>query len=53
MIIWILLAIVVVIGLYVMLTYNGLVALRNKIEKDPAKPRHIRTVREFGYKFEA
>ncbi len=32
MIIWILLAIVVVIGLYVMLTYNGLVALRNKIE---------------------
>jgi DNA-binding response OmpR family regulator len=28
-------------------------ALRNKIEKDPAKPHHIRTVREFGYKFEA
>ena len=28
-------------------------ALRNKIEKDSAKPRHIRTVREFGYKFEA
>ena len=28
-------------------------ALRNKIEKDPAKPQHIRTVREFGYKFEA
>jgi DNA-binding response OmpR family regulator len=27
-------------------------ALRNKIEKDPAKPHHIRTVREFGYKFE-
>jgi DNA-binding response OmpR family regulator len=27
-------------------------ALRNKIEPDPAKPRHIRTVREFGYKFE-
>jgi DNA-binding response OmpR family regulator len=27
-------------------------ALRNKIEKDPAKPLHIRTVREFGYKFE-
>ena len=23
-------------------------ALRNKIEKDPAKPQHIRTVREFG-----
>ena len=28
-------------------------ALRNKIEPDPASPRHIRTVREFGYKFEA
>ena len=27
-------------------------ALRNKIEPEPAKPRHIRTVREFGYKFE-
>ena len=27
-------------------------ALRNKIEPTPAKPRHIRTVREFGYKFE-
>jgi DNA-binding response OmpR family regulator len=27
-------------------------ALRNKIESDPAEPRHIRTVREFGYKFE-
>ena len=27
-------------------------ALRNKIEPDPANPRHIRTVREFGYKFE-
>jgi DNA-binding response OmpR family regulator len=27
-------------------------ALRNKIEARPAKPRHIRTVREFGYKFE-
>ena len=27
-------------------------ALRNKIEDDPAAPRHIRTVREFGYKFE-
>jgi two-component system response regulator RegX3 len=26
--------------------------LRNKIEPDPAAPRHIRTVREFGYKFE-
>jgi DNA-binding response OmpR family regulator len=26
--------------------------LRNKIEPSPAKPRHIRTVREFGYKFE-
>lgn len=28
-------------------------ALRNKIESDPANPQHIRTVREFGYKFEA
>ena len=28
-------------------------ALRNKIEPDPAAPQHIRTVREFGYKFEA
>ena len=27
-------------------------ALRNKIEPKPTKPRHIRTVREFGYKFE-
>ena len=27
-------------------------ALRNKIEIKPTKPRHIRTVREFGYKFE-
>jgi DNA-binding response OmpR family regulator len=27
-------------------------ALRNKIEADPANPQHIRTVREFGYKFE-
>ena len=27
-------------------------ALRNKIEPDAANPRHIRTVREFGYKFE-
>lgn len=32
MILWILLAIVVVIGLYVVLAYNGLVSLRNKIE---------------------
>ncbi|MGQ0831735.1 MAG: LemA family protein [Microthrixaceae bacterium] len=29
---WIVLAVVVVIGLYVMVTYNGLVALRNKID---------------------
>jgi DNA-binding response OmpR family regulator len=28
-------------------------ALRNKIEPDPSNPHHIRTVREFGYKFEA
>jgi DNA-binding response OmpR family regulator len=27
-------------------------ALRNKIEIDPAQPRFLRTVREFGYKFE-
>ncbi len=27
-------------------------ALRNKIEPDPAEPRFIRTVREFGYKFD-
>jgi DNA-binding response OmpR family regulator len=27
-------------------------ALRNKIEPAPAQPRFIRTVREFGYKFE-
>jgi DNA-binding response OmpR family regulator len=27
-------------------------ALRNKIEADPANPHHLRTVREFGYKFE-
>ena len=27
-------------------------ALRAKIETNQAKPRHIRTVREFGYKFE-
>lgn len=28
-------------------------ALRNKIEPEPVAPRFIRTVREFGYKFEA
>jgi DNA-binding response OmpR family regulator len=27
-------------------------ALRNKIEADPAEPRILKTVREFGYKFE-
>jgi DNA-binding response OmpR family regulator len=27
-------------------------ALRNKIEPDPSNPRHLKTVREFGYKFE-
>ena len=32
MIVYVLLAIVVVIGLYVMVTYNGLIALRNRIE---------------------
>jgi LemA protein len=30
--IWILLAVVVVVGLYVVITYNGLVSLRNRIE---------------------
>lgn len=28
-------------------------ALRNKIEVDPANPKHLKTVREFGYKFES
>lgn len=28
-------------------------ALRNKIERDPTDPHHIKTVREFGYKFES
>jgi DNA-binding response OmpR family regulator len=28
-------------------------ALRNKIEPDPTNPHHIKTVREFGYKFDA
>jgi DNA-binding response OmpR family regulator len=28
-------------------------ALRNKIEPDPTTPQFIKTVREFGYKFEA
>jgi DNA-binding response OmpR family regulator len=28
-------------------------ALRNKIELDPTNPHHIKTVREFGYKFDA
>jgi two-component system, OmpR family, alkaline phosphatase synthesis response regulator PhoP len=27
-------------------------ALRNKIEPDPTNPKHLKTVREFGYKFE-
>jgi DNA-binding response OmpR family regulator len=27
-------------------------ALRNKIERNPTEPHHIRTVREFGYKFD-
>jgi two-component system alkaline phosphatase synthesis response regulator PhoP len=27
-------------------------ALRNKIEPDPTEPRILKTVREFGYKFE-
>ncbi len=28
-------------------------ALRNKIERNPTDPQHIKTIREFGYKFEA
>jgi two-component system, OmpR family, alkaline phosphatase synthesis response regulator PhoP len=27
-------------------------SLRNKIEKDPASPEFVRTVREVGYRFE-
>ena len=27
-------------------------SLRNKIEPDPTNPKHLKTVREFGYKFE-
>src|SRR5689334_3085508 len=32
MIVWIVLGIIVLVGLFVMLTYNGLVRLRNRIE---------------------
>jgi len=31
---------------------NYILALRQKLEKDPAHPRHIRTVRQVGYKLE-
>jgi DNA-binding response OmpR family regulator len=31
---------------------NVILSLRKKIELDPAHPRHIKTVREVGYKFE-
>ena len=32
---------------------NFIVRLRRYIEADPAKPRHLRTVRGVGYRFEA
>jgi len=32
---------------------NFILALRHKIERDPAHPRHIKTVRHVGYKLEA
>jgi DNA-binding response OmpR family regulator len=31
---------------------NYILALRQKLEKDPARPRHIRTVRQVGYKLD-
>jgi len=31
---------------------NFILSLRNKIEDDPSRPRHIKTVRQVGYKFE-
>ncbi|MDD5306587.1 MAG: response regulator transcription factor [Deltaproteobacteria bacterium] len=31
---------------------NFIMSLRQKIERDPAKPRHIKTVRQVGYKLE-
>ena len=31
---------------------NYLLALRQKLEKDPARPRHIKTVRQVGYKLD-
>jgi len=32
---------------------NFIVSLRKKIESDPAKPRHIQTVRQVGYRLES
>ncbi len=32
---------------------NFILMLRQKLEKDPAEPRHIKTVRQVGYKLEA
>ena len=31
---------------------NYILSLRQKLERDPARPRHIRTVRQVGYKLE-
>ena len=31
---------------------NYILALRQKLEKDPARPRHIKTVRQVGYKLD-
>jgi DNA-binding response OmpR family regulator len=31
---------------------NYILSLRHKIEADPAKPRHLKTVRQIGYKLE-
>jgi two-component system, OmpR family, alkaline phosphatase synthesis response regulator PhoP len=31
---------------------NFIMSLRQKIEKDPSKPVHIKTVRQLGYKLE-
>jgi two-component system, OmpR family, alkaline phosphatase synthesis response regulator PhoP len=32
---------------------NYILALRQKLEKDPARPRHIKTVRQVGYKLDS
>jgi DNA-binding response OmpR family regulator len=31
---------------------NYILALRQKLEADPSRPRHIRTVRQVGYKLD-